>query len=488
MRSTSAALLLALLLLAPGAAAAHGRPPFVGNLHFHPSDPDVLVAQATWGFVLSEDGGDSWQWLCAASAYVDPVREDPPFAIMPDGAMLVGSFAGLTRSTPERCLFTFPEEDLRDVYIIDVQRDPTTPTTAWAVLTDGAGPDSLWRTTDSGETFEQVGADIDEILLERVRIAPSDSQRVYLSGAIPISMTDGMRQAFVLRSSDGGTTTERTQITLLDGERNLHVLAVDPTNPDRVFVRVLRRLTDDRPERLLLSEDGGVTFEAVTDYGSNAEGTIEGLRVISDVAFSPDGSQVFATSAKLDGLFRSDDAGATFQQVEAGNLLCVEAREGELWLCADELKDGWSLADSDDAGDTRSTQLVFSEVGDLVSCPACSEVGYICPEWFPDLAQDLGLDAGGGGLDGGVTGLPRDVEPPETCDGSVPRFDAGPPPSDAGGMDAGVAEVDAGTSEPPSDGCSCRATPSGGRSAGGLVVLPLALLLWRRRRRPVDAA
>lgn len=487
MRSTSVALIVAPFVALPSAASAHGRPPFVGNLHFHPDDPNVLIAQATWGFVVSEDGGNSWQWLCAASAFVDPVREDPPFAIMPDGAMLVGSFAGLTRSTPERCLFTFPEEALRDVYIIDVQRDPTTPTTAWAVLSDGAGPDSLWRSIDSGESFEQVGPDIEEILLERVRVAPSDSQRVYLSGAIPISATNGMRQAFVLRSSDGGATTDRTEIPLLDGERNLHVLAIDPTNPNRVYVRVVRRLTDDRPERLLLSEDGGVTFEAISDYGSNEEGVIEGARVISDVAFSADGSQVFVTSAKLDGLFRSDDAGATFRQVETGNLLCAEAREGELWLCADELKDGWSLADSEDGGETQTPQLVFSEVGELVSCPACSEVGYICPEWFPDLAQDLGLDAGAGGLDGGVTGVPRDVEPPETCDGAVPRFDAGPPSSDAGGMDAGVSETDAGTPlEPPSDGCSCRATPAGDRSGGGLVLVALGLLVWRRR--PASAA
>ncbi|MFK7987258.1 MAG: WD40/YVTN/BNR-like repeat-containing protein [Sandaracinaceae bacterium] len=486
LRLSSAALALAIMLALPGAAFAHGRPPFVGNLQFHPSDPNVLVAQATWGFVLSEDGGESWQWLCAASAYVDPVREDPPFAIMPDGAMLVGSFAGLTRSTPERCMFTFPDEALRDVYIIDVLRDPTTPTTAWAVLTDGAGPDSLWRTTDSGETFAQVGENIEEILLERVRVAPSDSQRVYLSGAIPISMTDGMRQAFVLRSSNGGATFERTQIPLLDGERNLHVLAVDPRSPDRVFVRVLRRLTDDRAERLLLSEDGGVTFEAVSEYGSNEDGPIAGLRVISDVTFSADGTQVFATSAKLDGLFRSDDAGATFQQVEGGNLLCVEAREGELWLCGDELKDGWSLAQSEDAGETRETQLVFSQVGDLVACPACSEVGYICPEWFPDLAQDLGLDAGAGGVDGGVTGLPRTVEPPETCDGAVARVDAGPPPSDAGGMDAGSGVPDAGTVEMPMDGCTCHAAPSRRGSAGAIALLAVGLFLWRRR--PVDAA
>lgn len=480
------AALCAALFWIPALASAHGRPPFIGELHFHPSDPNVIVARGTWGFVISEDGGESWQWLCAATASVDPVREDPAFAIMPDGALLVGSFAGLTRSTPERCDFDFPEEGLRDVYVIDVLRDPSTPTTAWAVLTDGAGPDSLWRSTDSGESFEQVSQDIDAILLERVRVAPSDASRVYLSGAIPISMAGGARQAFVLRSSDGGQRFERTEVPLLDGERNVHVLAVDPTDPDRLFVRVLRRLTDSRAERLLLSEDGGVSFTAVSDYGSNADGPIEGLRVISDVAFSPDGSRVFATSATLGGLFRSDDRGARFQQVEAGNLLCAETREGELWLCADELKDGWSLADSADHGETRRNRLLFAEVGDLVACPACSAVGYVCPEWFPDLAQDLGLDAGPGGLDGGVTGLPRVVEPPEDCDGSVPRPDAGGGMRDAGPMDAGAA-ADAGT-EMPMDGCSCRMSGARRDVPGALWVLSLLGWIWRRRaRHPVDA-
>ncbi|MBX3276175.1 MAG: hypothetical protein KF729_38335 [Sandaracinaceae bacterium] len=458
-----ASLVLASLLL-PATAAAHGRPAFVGQIVFHPTDPDVIVARGTWGLAITEDGGASWRWLCAAVAGVDATREDPAILVTPDGSILFGTYDGLARSTPDRCAFERPAA-LDGRFVIDLAPDASEPSVVWAIATSGGEPDEVFRSADEGRTFRRVGMPVDEILLERVRVAPSDPSRVYLSGAIPVvairydgGVPDGgpattERRGMLLRSRDGGERFEVIEVPLLDEERNVHLLAVDPTDPDRLLVRMTRRIIDPREERVVLSEDGGETWT-----------TVMSARQISGGAFSAGGARAWVSSRVLDGLFRSDDAGRSFSQLEQLSMPCVAARGDEVWACVDELVHGYSAVRSSDGGDTLETALRFSDLYELVECSRCTPVGHLCPQWFPDLVYDLRLDASTGGefLDGS-TGGPRDAGTlPGECgmDGSVPARDAGP-----GGGD---------------DGCGCRAAGRGGPAPSWLVGLALFAALRRR--------
>lgn len=458
------------VLCVPTVALAHGRPPFVGDIAFHPTNPDVIVARMTFGLLVSEDRGETWRWICAAATGADPTREDPPIAVMPDGSILVGTFGGLARSASDHCSFELPEA-LRDRFVIDVQPEAMSPGTVWAIATSGSDPDEVYRSVDQGQTFARVGAPVDDILLERVRVAPSDPTRVYLSGAVPVmpivydgGVPDGgptttERLGFFLRSSNGGETFEPIEMPLVDEERNVHLLAVDPTNPDRVLVRMTRRVIDDREERVLLTEDAGDTWTPV------ASG-----RQISGGAFSPDGTRAWVTSRILDGLFRSEDGGRSFTQLQRLSLPCLEMSGDEVWICVDELVEGYAMARSTDDGETLEPTLHFMDIYQMVECSACTQVGHGCPEWFPDIAYDLRLDAGTRVPDGGISGAPRDAGPiPETCgmDGSVPPT-----------MDAGV---DAGPDvEPPPEGCNCRV--GGGSSSPPMWLAALALVGLLRRR------
>jgi hypothetical protein len=263
------------------------------------------------------------------------------------------------------------------------------------------------------------------------------------------------RRALFFRSDDAGRTYTETQIPLEGEERNLHVLAVDPTNPDRVLVRVVRLVTDTVPERLLVSEDGGETFE-----------TAASLLEITGLAFSDDGSQVWVGG--WDGAFlRSDEGGAagTFVPVvgqEDLRVRCLTYRPGaspgtgELWICADELRYDYALGVSTDGGSTIENRWGFADVRIDTGCPACSAVGGICPTYWPDVVFDLGLPDEGPAFDAGV------------CDAG---------PFDGGALDAGNgAEV-----EPPT-GCGCRAQRRASLPIAAIVLgLGLALALARRR-------
>lgn len=437
--------LVATLFAFSGQARAHGRPPLIGQVAFHPDDPDFVVARATWGLVLTEDGGESWRWMCAAVMGTDPTREDPVIRVMPDGAILAGNFSGIWRSTPERCDWEQPDPAVTDVFTIDLDVRPSEPGTVFALITSGIDSDQLFRSDDMGRSWSEVSALQELVLMERVRLAPSDPTRVYLSGAIPNDPESMGRRAFFFRSDDAGETFTETELPLLDGERNAHLLAVDPSDPDRALVHMTRRATDDRPQRLLLTEDGGATFRLV----------MEALE-LSGAAFSPDGSQAWATARTTDGLFRSDDGGATFTQLTGGNFPCVGHDGTRLWMCVDELRDDYAMARTE-TGDTIDRVLVFDMIRQLPDCPRCSQVGYVCPEWFPDLAYDLRLD-GVTAPDGGMTGAPRDASVPLAC-------------------------TDGGEPEPPvTEGCACRA--GGGKSSHPAWLFGVFLassLLWRRR-------
>lgn len=453
MRRALALLTLSALAL-PSPALAHGRPAFIGAIAFHPTDPDTIVARATFGLVLTEDHGASWRWICAAVTDADATREDPAILVTPDGSVLVGTFSGLARSTPDRCEFTQVGGDLDNVFVIDLDARRAEPGVVYAVATSGADPDALMRSDDEGRTFAPVGETFDLILLEKVRVAPSDPMRLYLSGAIPGTP----RQGFFLRSIDGAESFVPIEIPLEDGERNVHVLAVDPADPDRVLVRVTRSVVDTMPERLLLTENGGDTFT-----------TVMRARQITGAAFSSDGATAWATSRTIEGMFRSGDGGRTFGQIFDGNLPCVAERDGELWFCVDQLRDGYAMGRSDDGGDTIDQVLHFDQIVQLPACSRCSEVGYVCPQWFPDVAYDLMLDAGIDFPDGSVTGAPRDAAPPAICTDGSEDLDAGI------GPDGGI--------ESPGD-CACRAgarrAPIGAGSSSLLIAL--GLVIWHRRR------
>jgi MYXO-CTERM domain-containing protein len=428
-RRSALSVLLVAALFAPSAALAHGRPTAVHHLAFDPADPDRLVLQTTFGLVESVDAGASWRWICAASYGADPTVEDPDVVVSSGGALVLATFGGVAVS--DLCEVTFAEGPVRASYVVDLAADPTSASIVWGVVSSGVVPDVVVRSDDAGGTFAQIGTPIDDILLERIAVAPSRPTRIYASGAVPMTATEP-RRAFFLRSDDAGETFARIEIPLSADERFPHVLAVDPTNPERVFVKIERAPLDADPERLLVSEDGGATFEPLFE-----------LPMLRGFAVSPDGRTLWAGSA-LGGLWAARDGASAFEQIGEQHVLCLEARGAELWMCLDQSFDGFALGRSSDGGASFEDRLHLDEVTELPTCARCSETAITCPAWQADLETDYEIYFGSG--DGGMTGLPRDAAVPVECGGP-------PPPGD----------------------CGCRATRASSGAALWLVLLGLLL-------------
>lgn len=475
-RRLSAVALLVSLVGATSVAAAHGREPIVGAITFDPADPEHLLVRTTWALLESHDDGATFTWRCAAAVGYDRTTEDPPIAIVESGETFAGTFDGVTHGS---CAWSLVDDpDAVGEYAIDLERDPSDPRALWLLMSPGAADNRLVRSLDEGVSWDTVGvprAGEPTFLAERMALAPSDPSRIYVSGAVPATSTTPMRAAFFYRSSDGGRTFAEREMPLEGEERNAHVLGVDPTDPDRVFLRMTRRVTDEMPERLLLSEDGGETWTLAAS-----------LLEITGLAISDDGQHVWVGG--WDGAFlRSDARGApgTFVPVATApdlRVRCLSWRAprgslpGELWVCVDDIVGNFALGRSTDLGATLEPVWGFEDASPDTGCPRCTPVGIVCPEYWGDVVFDLGLR-----VDAGVTldaALPfsRDAGVPTECiDGAVVEMDAGV------GPDAGVARAPA--------SCACavapRATALGSAAAlfGGPLAWITLLASSRARRR-----
>jgi hypothetical protein len=84
-----------------------------------------------------------------------------------------------------------------------------------------------------------------------------------------------------MRSSDRGQTWERFDVPLSNDKRLPYIAAIDPSDADRLYVR----LDGDPDDDLLVSEDGAQSFNQV--FGSH--GSLLGFALAPDGATVPGG-------------------------------------------------------------------------------------------------------------------------------------------------------------------------------------------------------
>ena len=439
---------IALLLIGsdPGAARAHGRFPETHGVTIHPSDPSSLVAGSTFGPIQSTDGGVTWRWACEAALLLNAL-EDPHYVLMDDGSLIASGFGGLQRSEGSLCAFAEPDDDV-GFAITDAVRDPGDGSAAFAVTSSGGGAtNGLFRSTDDGRTWEPTGDPIEPILFESLLVASGG--RIYLSGVYPRTSERPQPEAFIHRSSDGGVTWERFAFDALwsAADRTLLLQVVDPADPDHLFATVLPDFDVDRGALLVQSRDGGETWEAVAEH-----------RELGGMVYADDGTLFLGLEWVAmpndptmpvvpypHGLLRSDDGGATFTVVRNDlDVGCLGWRDGSLWACADEYRDGFMLGESTDGGATFEARLRLTEMAGPVLCDDGDPTAMRCATRDQDVACDFSVETDAEVL---------------MCDGGPGPADAGPETGDGGG-------------------CGCRTTGTG----DGLPFLFLFVALTMRRR------
>lgn len=196
---------------------------------------------------------------------------------------------------------------------------PSQPNTFYMAATNGG----VWKTTDAGRTWRPIADALASGSIGAVEVAPSDPNILYVGSGEGLHRPDLSTGDGMYRSNDAGRTW--TKLGLNDGQQ-IPRIAVDPTNPGRLFVAVLGHPYGPNIERgIYRSLDSGRTFTRVLYRDENTGG--------ADVVISPENPNiVYAVlwearqgpwenaqwRGNNSGLFKSTDGGSTWTQLAGG--------------------------------------------------------------------------------------------------------------------------------------------------------------------------
>ncbi len=416
-------------------ASANGRLPGANQLVIGPHDE--LALRVTFGVLVPDDAG-RWRWVCESAIGYGGLQ-DPAIGIMADKSIIAGLFTGLSHSTVDQCSWTFATDGLSKQVVVDVTVRKDDPTAALAMTStyDGGGGTNpqykaqLFSTSNNGATWNAMGNPLPRnTFVQTLEVAPSRSTRIYVSS----SLVEAPLHGVVYTSDDSAVTWSSSDVNLLadvpsgNVEKALYVAAVDPKQPDRVYVRT----GGDGASRLLVSDDAGQTWTE----RAKLKGQMLGF------ALSPDGSRVYV-GGREDGVKVASTSDWQFTQTSTIEIECLTAHANGLYACSNEAN-GFLLGLSSDEGKTFKPLLHFSEIVGPVAC--ATDAGALCSSEWPALRDRL------------ASPLETEPQPSDASDAAVPGSEGG-----------------------RSSGCSCDMTSSG-RSASLVAFGAFALAAVLRRR------
>ena len=182
----------------------------------------------------------------------------------------------------------------------------------------------VWKSDDAGRTWQPIFDSQPTGSIGALAVAPSDPNVVYAGSGEGLQRPDLAIGDGIYKSTDAGATW--THLGLRNGQQ-IPAIAVDPKNPDRLFVAVLGHPFGPNDERgVYRSLDGGATFARVLFKNENVGAY--------DVVLDPhDPNVVYATlwaarqapweiggSFEIpgSGIYKSTDGGTTWSQLTDG--------------------------------------------------------------------------------------------------------------------------------------------------------------------------
>lgn len=217
--------------------------------------------------------------------------------------------------------------------VTDLAANPQKPTNFYVAYASGG----LWFTKNNGHTFEPLFQAEMAMTIGDIAVQWNNPPTIWVGSGENNSSRSSYAGTGLYKSTDGGKTWEHKG---LKDSHHIGRIVLHPTNPDILWVAVLGHLYSDNAERgIYKSTDGGTTWQKVL-YIDAKTGFI-------DLEISPTNPAIlyaaswerdrkawhFKGSGKGSGIYRSADAGKTWQKLNtAKNGFPSDAGVGRIGL------------------------------------------------------------------------------------------------------------------------------------------------------------
>jgi photosystem II stability/assembly factor-like uncharacterized protein len=263
----------------------------------------------------------------------------------------------------------------------------------------GVNNGGVWRSDDYGRIWTPLFDDQPSGSIGAIGVSQSNPNVLYVGSGEGLQRPDLATGDGMYKSTDAGKSW--THLGLRDAQQ-IPQIAVDPTDPNRLFVAVLGHAYGPNEERgIFRSTDGGKSFQKVL-YKNDVTGAI-------DVILDPSNPQtVYAAlwqaqqgpwenayfAGPGSGLFKSTDGGTTWNELKGGlpassamgriGIEISQADPNRLYaICGEDAKSG-GLYRSDDGGATwtraNKDERIWGRPGDfneVRSDPKNADVVYV---------------------------------------------------------------------------------------------------------------
>ena len=403
----------------------------------------VLVSNR--GLLFGGVAGSGWRLMCNEALGVT-TSELPELVSLPDGGMLAATSRGLKASHDGGCSWQ-SVEPFATIAVLSLARHPELPGHLYATAC-GKGASGLYASDDSGAHWKRLLAAGDGDCLRSIRVAPNHSEHLYVRKLA----LERMRFAYTLwSSSDSGESWISHPVTLNADETDFVLLGVSPSRPNLLIAKAEAANPGAVAERLLVSRDGGQSFESEWS-----------ARSINAAEWSADGASLWIASDE--GLFRSLDEGHTFERQGPAELVsCLKQTEQGLLLCGHYRGDAVGMVGvgtTSDAGQTTATWMLMTDVTEPVACEDDAPTVSTCAPYWADWKREV-LD----GAEPSAAGSPTTIS-------ALPQAGAG---------------AGANVSPAASAGCSVATSSRSGPLSTCLLLMGAAALRACKRRRPSGA-